>query len=83
MGIVPTLIESYPNEFVNLEGRNDVPKDTLDWYYDTETEGFLTTSELPPIEPEPTPVEPYQPTNAEIVQVISDLQADLIIAGVI
>lgn len=37
-------------------------------------------------QPEPTP-EPeqkeYQPTNAEIAQAISDLQADLIIAGVI
>ena len=27
--------------------------------------------------------EPKQPTNAEVVQAISDLQADLIIAGVI
>ena len=27
--------------------------------------------------------EPYQPTNAEVAQMISDLQADLIIAGVI
>lgn len=31
---------------------------------------------------EPTP-EPYQPTNAEVTQMISDLQADLIIAGVL
>jgi len=36
------------------------------------------------ITPEPviTP-QPYVPTNAEIAQMISDLQADLIIAGVI
>ena len=27
--------------------------------------------------------EPHQPTNAEVAQMISDLQADLIIAGVI
>lgn len=27
--------------------------------------------------------EPYQPTNAEVAQLLSDLQADLIIAGVI
>lgn len=33
-------------------------------------------------EPIPTP-EPYQPTNAEVAQMISDLQVDLIIAGVI
>lgn len=28
-------------------------------------------------------INPYQPTNAEVAQMISDLQADLIIAGVI
>lgn len=33
-------------------------------------------------EPKPTP-KPYTPTNAEVAQMISDLQADLIIAGVI
>lgn len=33
-------------------------------------------------QPEPEP-QPYQPTNAEVAQMISDLQADLIIAGVI
>lgn len=31
---------------------------------------------------EPTP-EPHQPSNAEVAQMISDLQVDLIIAGVI
>lgn len=36
------------------------------------------------ITPETEVVTPhYQPTNAEIAQMISDLQADLIIAGVI
>lgn len=35
-----------------------------------------------PIPPKPE-VEPYTPTNTEIAQMISDLQADLIIAGVI
>lgn len=34
------------------------------------------------ITPDPEP-QPYVPTNAEIAQMISDLQADLIIAGVI
>lgn len=33
-------------------------------------------------EPEPEPA-PYQPSNAEIAQLISDLQVDLIVAGVI
>ena len=31
----------------------------------------------------PVPSEPNQPSNAEVAQMISDLQADLIIAGVI
>ena len=33
-------------------------------------------------ESQPKPL-PYQPTNAEIAQLISDLQVDLIVAGVI
>ena len=35
-----------------------------------------------PFEEKPEP-QPYQPSNAEVAQMISDLQADLIIAGVI
>lgn len=31
----------------------------------------------------PTFTKPNQPTNAEVIQAISDLQADLIIAGVL
>ena len=41
-------------------------------------DGFNPFEEKEPIVPEP-----YQPTNAEIAQMISDLQADLIIAGVL
>lgn len=32
---------------------------------------------------EPVPAEPYQPTNAEVAQQISEMYAKLIIAGVI
>ena len=81
VGIVTALIEQYPLDFINLEGREDNPLDTLDWYYDSEVDKFITTSELPI--PEPTPITPSQPTNSEVAQMISDLQADLIIAGVI
>lgn len=37
------------------------------------------------ITPTPTPIppQPNEPTNAEIAQMISDLQADLLISGVI
>lgn len=31
----------------------------------------------------PAPPTPYEPTNTEVAQMISDLQADLMIAGVI
>ena len=40
--------------------------------------GFNPFTEEPQLKPQP-----YQPTNAEVAQMISDLQADLIIAGVI
>lgn len=35
-----------------------------------------------PFEEKPEP-QPYQPSNAEVAQMISDLQVDLILAGVI
>lgn len=81
VGIIPALIEKYPNDFIDLEGREDIPQDTFDWYYDTEEDRFIRTAELP--QPEPPEPTPYEPTNAEISQALSDLQADLIIAGVI
>ena len=40
--------------------------------------GFNPFTEEPKQEPQP-----YQPTNAEVAQMISDLQVDLILAGVI
>lgn len=48
-----------------------------DWEEITEEE-YMQNYPQQPAEPEP-----YQPTNAEVAQMISDLQADLIIAGVI
>ena len=47
------------------------------WHPDTQEWEIV---DLPEPEPEP---HPYQPTNAEVAQMISDLQADLLIAGVI
>ncbi len=51
-------------------------------YYDT---GHIVETPKPeeitePVQPIPVP---HQPSNAEVVQAISDLQADLIIAGVL
>lgn len=48
------------------------------WHGDTQT---WESVEISPV-PRPTP-EPNQPTNADIAQLVSDLYADLIIAGVI
>ncbi|MEL7654746.1 MAG: hypothetical protein AAGU75_02430 [Bacillota bacterium] len=47
------------------------------WHPDTATWEIVET------QPVPVVIEPYQPSNAEVAQMISDLQADLIIAGVI
>lgn len=53
----------------------------VETYYDEEQEiDVLEHWEWQDIQVEP---EPYQPTNAEVAQLLSDLQADLIIAGVI
>lgn len=56
-----------------------------DWAELSEDELFALFDGRDPFEPlpEPEPPEPYQPTNAEVAQMISDLQTDLIIAGVI
>ena len=53
----------------------------VETYYDEEQEIDV----LEHWEWQDVPLEPeaYQPTNAEIAQLLSDLQADLIIAGVI
>lgn len=81
IGIIPALIEQYPNDFVNLEGREDVPQDTFDWYYDTEADRFIQVKDLP--QPEPEPVKPPEPTNSEVLQTMNDLRAEMEIAGVI
>lgn len=80
VGIIPSLIERHPDNFVDLEGRTDIPQDTFVWYYDTSADRFLTGTELPPPS---SPALPPQPTNADLAQQVSDLEASLIIAGVI
>ncbi len=45
------------------------------WDYNEATDTFS--------EPMPIPPQSYQPTNEEVAQMISDLQADLVILGVI
>ena len=53
----------------------------VETYYDEEQEiDVLEHWEWQDVPPEPVPT---QPTNAELAQLVSDLQADLLIAGVI
>ena len=49
--------------------------------WDPETQTWTISEGVP--EEIALPGEPYQPTNAEIAQMISDLYADLVIGGVI
>ena len=52
------------------------------WIKLTEEELLALFDGVNPFEEKPIP-EPYQPSNAEVAQMISDLQADLIVAGVL
>lgn len=53
----------------------------VETYYDEEQDiDVLEHWEWQDVPPEPVPT---QPTNAELAQLVSDLQADLLIAGVI
>lgn len=76
----------------------DLSKTSFRDRYDTETNAFIEYNEgfvgndweeiteeeyMQNYPQQPAEPEPYQPTNAEVAQMISDLQADLIIAGVI
>ena len=58
VGIIKSLIDAYPTEFVDLTGRINKPLDTFDWWYVVETDTFVKTADIPkPPEPEPTPSE--------------------------
>ena len=81
-GSVPPLWGNDPQEHPVLPVQYaDDAEVVTGMYYDPDQDRFLTAEELPA--PEPTPVEPPQPTNADIAQAVSDLEASLIIAGVI
>lgn len=69
--------EDFAHLFIPLDEGSSVKLGDI-WHSDT---GQWEACIIP--EPTPTPVPPVQPSNAEVAQLISDLQADLIIAGVI
>ena len=55
VGIVQSLIDAYPSEFVDLTGRTNKPLDTFDWWYLVETDTFVKTADIPkPPQPAPT-----------------------------
>lgn len=64
VGITKDLIEKYPGNFIDLQGRPDAPADIYDWYYDTEKSRFVTTEEIPHTAPTPEPKK--EPTNTEL-----------------
>lgn len=76
------------DEFVNQEFQHTYKKinksDNLKIgdFWSEEAQAWVIT-EFPIPEEQKPDAEPYQPTNAEVAQMISDLQADLIISGVI
>lgn len=77
VGITDELLTTHPANYVELVSGMPVI-DVFDWFYDSEELKFISTAELPI-----TTTHVKEPTNAEVAQLISDLQAELIIAGVI
>lgn len=81
VGIIQQLIDQYPTNFVNMDGRSDVSEINNDnyslYYYDVENDSFITFDQVPPMEEE---VIIPEPSNTDIAQMISDLQADMMIA---
>ena len=84
--------------FYKISLDTDLSKTSFRDRYDTEVSTFIEYNEgfvgneweeiteeeyMQNYPQQPAEPEPYQPTNAEVAQMISDLQADLIIAGVI
>lgn len=86
VGITQSLIDEHPDQFINLEGRYNVPLDDIDWYYNTETDTFIQTVDLFASEsieesakPEPTEQELI---NAEILLTQAKILAKLNQLGV-
>ena len=89
VGINQYVIDTYPNDVIDLslfplehpiKSLTNEDLVTIEWYYDTENNTFISRVEIDEI------IEPIIATplnNTELAQMISDLQADLIIAGVL
>ena len=52
VGIIPALVERFPDEFVLLDGREDIPADCFDWWYIPADDRFVVTADIPHDEPE-------------------------------
>lgn len=76
------VIDTTKNETI-ASGRSLLGDDELLALYETNPELAEKDVRLESLLNKPITPEPYQPTNAEVAQMISDLQADLIIAGVL
>lgn len=71
--------EDFRNRYIEIPSEHTLKRGDI-WNAETESWDIVEDSE---ITTEPVRVEPVQLTNSEIAQMISDLQADLLIAGVI
>jgi len=77
VGIIQSLIDKYPEYFVDLEGRENVPENDIEWYYNTETDTFIHFTELPEFTPEeePTPSTPEPSQLDRIETALNELAA--------
>lgn len=89
VGINEYMIITYPNDIIDLSllpledpFKSITNEDLLiaEWYYDTENKIFIKREDITEVI-EPIIAMPL--TNVELAQMISDLQADLVIAGVL
>lgn len=74
VGIIPDLIRDYPNYFVCLDGRDNLP-DEINCYYDSETDLFVPIEDV--IFPEPeleplTPLEEISNTQLTMMEAMAD-----------
>lgn len=75
-----TDVKIVGDSYINVPGLQpgEIINDSGEQGQIMQADGTFITPPVEPIAPQP-----YQPTNAEVAQMISDLQADLVIAGVI
>jgi len=85
VGIIQSLINKYPEHFVDLEGRENVPENDVEWYYNAETDTFIHFTELPefPSKDEPEITEPEPSQLDRIETALNELAAGSVSASAV